>query len=162
MDNFEEKIKFCLASSDDISELVRMRLYYIGEDFGEQPEDEIERIKSMLPSYFERNLGKNLFVFAAKDGKKIVGTAFLNIIEKPASPTYKKGKSSEVLNVVTMKEYRGMGIASRLIENLLKFARENEIDKVNLSATKMGYPIYKKLGFSEVDNHYVEMVCKLS
>ena len=160
--NRDIKLEFSMGTENDISELVRMRLFYLSQDFGDIEENEKKRITADLPEYFARNLNKTCFAFVAKDGEKIVATALLVVSEKPASPAYKKGKSGEVLNVCTMEEYRGHGLCTSLMNNLVAFGRENGLDKICLSATKMGYPVYRKIGFCELDDHYTEMSIRLT
>ena len=35
--------------------------------------------------------------------------------------------------------------------------KERGLGRIDLSATKEGYPIYKKAGFEDKENHYTEM-----
>lgn len=148
---------FTRAGQNDIAELVRMRIYYIVQDYGYLAETDRAKMEKSLPEYFARNLEKNIFAFVAKDGGKIVATAFLLVVEKPASPAFINGKTGTVLNVCTMNEYRAQGIATRLMQMLVDFARQNELNRIDLSATKMGYSVYKKLGFEDLQSEYQEM-----
>ena len=50
--------------------------------------------------------------------------------------------------VLTHPDYRGQGMARRLMEHALAYL-ENRADWVKLDATDMGYPLYKKLGFED-------------
>ena len=152
---------FTRAGQNDIAELVRMRIYYIVQDYGHLAETDRSKMEKSLPEYFARNLEKNIFAFVAKDGGKIVATVFLLVVEKPASPAFINGKTGTVLNVCTMEEYRAKGIATRLMQMLVDFARQNELNRIDLSATKMGYSVYKKLGFEDLQSEYQEMRLKL-
>lgn len=152
---------FTRAGQNDIAELVRMRIYYIVQDYGHLADTDRAKMEKSLPEYFARNLEKNIFAFVAKDGGKIVATAFLLVVEKPASPAFINGKTGTVLNVCTMEEYRAKGIATRLMQMLVDFARQNELNRIDLSATKMGYSVYKKLGFEDLQSEYQEMRLKL-
>ena len=40
---------------------------------------------------------------------------------------------------------------------LKDYAREHNIDRIDLKASKMGYPVYKKAGFEEVVSEDVAM-----
>ncbi len=152
---------FTRAGQNDIAELVRMRIYYIVQDYGHLAETDRAKMEKSLPEYFARNLEKNIFAFVAKNGGKIVATAFFLVVEKPASPAFINGKTGIVLNVCTMNEYRAKGIATRLMQMLVDFARQNELNRIDLSATKMGYSVYKKLGFEDLQSEYQEMRLKL-
>jgi GNAT superfamily N-acetyltransferase len=50
--------------------------------------------------------------------------------------------------VLTHPDYRGQGLARRLMEHALAYL-ENRADWIKLDATDMGYPLYKKLGFED-------------
>ncbi len=145
------------AGKADIEQLVLMRLNYIKCDHGSISEENERAMRTSLPEYFNKNLGKNLFAFVAKDNDVIVSTALLLIIEKPSNPHFINGKIGEVLNVYTKDEYRNCGIATKLMRNLIAFAKENMLDYVELSATKDGYPIYKKTGFEETNSSDIQM-----
>lgn len=110
-----------------------------------------------LPEYFEKHLGKDLFAFAAKENNEIVATALLLIIEKPSNPNFITGLIGNVLNVYTMPDYRRQGISAKLMENLISFAKEHNLDFVELKATTEGYPLYKKIGFTEHNSDYTDM-----
>lgn len=52
-----------------------------------------------------------------------------------------------VLLVATVPEARGRGLASRLMQRALCDARENGCDISTLQATKLGEPVYARLGY---------------
>ena len=79
------------------------------------------------------------------------------ILQKPCHPKMIHGKMGEVLSVYTLPAYRRQGIAQHNMQRLVDYARANGLDYVNLSATKAGYPVYQKVGFSERQSHYTEM-----
>ncbi|MDO4460057.1 MAG: GNAT family N-acetyltransferase, partial [Clostridia bacterium] len=95
--------------------------------------------------------------FVAEDSDRIISTVFLHIVEMPPSPKFPNGLTGEVLNVYTKPEYRGRGICTKLMNMLLDSAKEHKLCRVDLSATEAGYPVYKKIGFKEKDNTYIEM-----
>ena len=153
---------FGIAEKDDIPELIRLRLAYMTADYGSISESERQAMEEQLPGYFERRLGKDLIVFIARSKDRIVATAYLLIIEKPANPSLPNGLEGEVLNVFTEEEYRGQGISTRLLEELIKYAEEKHLCRIELKATEEGYYLYKKLGFEEKNEKYTDMRLKLS
>jgi GNAT superfamily N-acetyltransferase len=60
---------------------------------------------------------------------------------------------AEVYFVATLPDHRGMGLARRLLNQALIDARDRGLTVSSLQATKMGYPIYERLGY--------EPICKL-
>ena len=154
-------IVFGEATKDDIDELIRMRIAYMKDDFGSVSEHEKECMENQLRDYFGRKLGTELVAFVAKDveknTEKIVSVACLHIIEMPANSVLLNGFYGTVLSVFTENEYRGKGLCTKLMQNLIAYGKERGLGRIDLSATNDGYRIYEKLGFKEKDNRYREM-----
>ena len=127
------------------------------DDFGGVSDHERECMEKQLPDYFNRKLGNELIAFIAKDDNQIVSVAYLHIIEMPANSILLNGLYGEVLNVYTEPEYRGKGLCSQLIKNLIEYGKKRGLGRVDLSATKEGYPIYKKVGFFDKEHRYTDM-----
>ena len=153
----KDDIIFTQAQMSDIPELVRLRIAYMRSDYGSLSDLEEREMCRTLPDYFERKLGQELLAFIAKAGNTIVSTAFLLIVEKPANPHFLNGNVGEVLNVYTEESYRHCGISTRLMKDLIKVAGEKGLNRIDLCATKDGYPLYKKLGFAEKEQSYTDM-----
>lgn len=49
--------------------------------------------------------------------------------------------------VLVLPEYRGRGLARRLMEHALGWLEDRRVRQVKLDATDMGFPLYEKLGF---------------
>ena len=154
-------IIFEQASKSDIDELIRMRIAYMIDDFGSVSDEEREGMEKQLPDYFSRKLGTELIAFVAKEGGRIVSVAYLHIIEMPANSILLNGLFGDVLSVYTEPEYRGRGLCTRLMQNLVEFGKERGLGRIDLKATKEGYPIYKKLGFVEKEARYTNMSYKI-
>lgn len=151
-------IKLKRAEKENINDLVRMRIAYLTEDYGFlTPEQETE-LKEVLPKYYEEHLNRDLIVYLAEsDGGEVISCCFLLVCEKPANPSFMRGRTGTVMNVYTMPEHRRKGIARRLMEALLAEARELGLDFVELKATEDGHSLYKSLGFEDVVSKYHSM-----
>ena len=150
-------ILFCEASKDDIEQLIRLRIAYMIDDFGGVSDHEKKCMEKQLPDYFDRKLGDELIAFVAKEGNRIVSVAYLHIIEMPANSILLNGLYGEVLSVYTEPEYRGKGLCTKLIQNLVDYGKKRGLGRVDLSATKEGYPIYAKVGFVDKEQRYTDM-----
>ena len=157
-----DDLVFDMAKKEDISELIRLRIAYMTDDYGSVSDTELQAMKEQLPDYFERKLGKELVVFAARSGNRLVATVYLLITEKPANPSLPNGLEGEVLNVFTEEEYRGRGISSRLLKEMIAYAKEKHLCRIDLKATDDGYKLYKRLGFEDRTQKYRDMRLKLS
>ncbi len=150
-------VVYDIANLNDIPELIRLRIMYMIDDFGSITDEEKEGMEKQLPGYFERELGKKLIAFVARAEGRLVAAAYLLIIEKPANPFLLNGLDSEVLSVYTEEGYRGRGICSRLMKNMIDYAAEHKISRIDLVATDEGYPVYKKVGFKDKIQKYKDM-----
>ena len=153
----KDYIKYDMASLNDLDELVNLRLDYIVDDFGVEVEKEIDTYKSNIETHFKNNLGHNLIGFIARCNGKIIATAYLLIIEKLPNPYVKNGLCGELLSVYTNPEYRNKGIAHQLLINLIGYAKEHKLSKIDLKATSNGYNLYKKVGFVDLKQKYTNM-----
>ena len=150
-----------MAETADIPELCRLRLAYLHEEFGGLPETQAAAIAAQLPPYFTAHLGRDCQTAAAvlPDGT-LAANAILMISEMPANPFFPNGRTGYVLGVYTEPQYRGQGLATRIMQLLLETARAQRLDQVTLSASDMGKGIYEKLGFCVKHSKFTEMVWK--
>lgn len=75
----------------------------------------------------------------------------------PANSVLLNGIYGQVLSVYTEKEYRGKGLCTQLMTNLVEYGRSHGLGRIDLSATKDGYPVYKNVGFKDKEHRYTEM-----
>ena len=153
-------ITFDEATKEDIDELIKLRIAYMIDDFGSVTDHEKECMETQLKDYFDRKLGDELIVFAARDGKRIVSVAYLHIIEMPANSILLNGLYADVLSVYTEPEYRGQGLCTKLMEMLVEYGKKRGLGRIDLSATEKGYSIYKKIGFEDTEHRYTDMRLK--
>jgi GNAT superfamily N-acetyltransferase len=151
------EITYDIANLNDIPELIRLRILYMIDDFGSVSDEERAGMEKQLPDYFERELGKKLVAFVARAEGRLVAAAYLHIIEMPANSILLNGIYGEVLSVYTEHEYRGKGICTKLIQNLIDYGKKAGLGRIDLSATAEGYPIYSKLGFKDKEKRYTDM-----
>lgn len=144
------------AGMDDIPLLLRLRMDYLKEDKGDMaPEVEAEILRRLKP-YFERHLPDGSFIcMIAEDAGEVMAAACLVISEMPPNPSFMNGITGTLVNVLTYPGYRRQGIATKVLEKLLREAKRLQVSSVSLSATADGKPLYGKLGFQV--SHYTSM-----
>lgn len=108
--------------------------------------DRAEKILSEIKSY----PFYTIFV-AVKEDNQLIGSITILIEQKFI---HNGGKVGHIEDVVTRKEYEGMGIGKALVLKALDFAKENRCYKVILDCSKSNIEFYKKIGFKE---HEVSM-----
>ncbi len=62
---------------------------------------------------------------------------------------FTNGSDCEIVFVAVLPEGRGRGISGRLMGRALADAAEEGLETTTLQATKLGYPVYVKLGYSD-------------
>ncbi len=64
--------------------------------------------------------------------------------------TIDQGADRHVILVATLPEFRGRGLAGGLLTRAIADARENGMSTTSLIATKLGAPVYERLGYRTV------------
>lgn len=156
-------MNFRLANQSDIDTLVTVRFDYFAAENWVIDDKKRELISSRLRKYYTSHLNNDFFAaFAETDSGDLAAVSFLVISEKPANLSFPTGKTGVILNVLTYPEYRRKGYATQTLNMLIDIARINELSFLELSASEMGRPVYKKLGFEEAGKaHHTEMKLSL-
>ena len=144
------------ATADDaklLSEVRKLQLI----DEGIDPNCDID---SELSAFFKKWLESEDFIqlIAEEDGK-LLSTAAVIYYDLPPSFTNKIGVRGYVTNVYTAPEHRRKGLSKMLLTQLLDDARARGIKKLWLGASKLGRPLYEKLGFIQQES-YMELTLK--
>jgi ribosomal protein S18 acetylase RimI-like enzyme len=145
------------ADISDIDELIKIRLAYLEDDYNGLTTIQSETVRKQLPGYFRDHIGIDFIAYIAEEEREVLSSVFLLIVEKPANPHFLTGKTGTILNVYTKPEYRRQGLAGLLLAQAIQDSKEMELSYLELSASKAGYPLYKKLGFVESVSDYVPM-----
>ena len=141
-----QKINIRKTSLSDIERLIKLRLDFLTESYGENfTSDEIHKLTEQLQEYYPKHLDAGDFVAAlAEIDGEIAATAFMIISEKPANiRSFITGKTAVILNVLTYPEYRRQGIATKLLELLIDEAKKADASYIELSASLMGKSVFK-------------------
>jgi glucosamine-phosphate N-acetyltransferase len=114
--------------------------------------DDIEHAKKILQEIKSYPLYK-IFVAVKNDDTEIIGSITLLIEQKFI---HDGGKSGHIEDVVTRREYEGMGVGSALVSAALAFAKEKNCYKVILDCSEKNVPFYEKNGFrrNEISMRY--------
>lgn len=136
------------ATAADMEDLVRMRFAYLQIEYDEMEPERARQVEQSMRAYFAKALPTGDFVgLFGKVTGQIVATAYATIATRAANPLWVNGRVGTVLNVMTLPEYRHQGIATRLMQELIAIAKEQEVSHLELSASEQGRPLYEKLGF---------------
>ena len=95
---------------------------------------------------------------AENDDGTIIATSAIIFMDFPPSFNNPSGKRGYVANMYTANEYRGRGIAGKLIEKLEEEARERGVEMLFLHASDLGRKAYIKSGFTETDTFMEKLI----
>jgi GNAT superfamily N-acetyltransferase len=138
-------IEYRITTKDDIELLMESRLTMLKEvnnlpDDYEYPQEFIDCSRD----YF---LNGDQTTVLALDGDKIAGCASISHITIMPTFSHPTGKRAHLMNVYSDPDYRGQGIAKKMVTMLIDEAWNRGATEISLDATKMGRPLYEKLGF---------------
>ena len=86
---------------------------------------------------------ENSIYIVAKSQDEIMGFAGIKVILDEA----------ELMNIVTKKDSRNLGIATKMMEKIIQICKENKVSKINLEVNvknTIAINLYKKYNFEEV------------
>ncbi|MHB1907854.1 MAG: GNAT family N-acetyltransferase [Nitrososphaerales archaeon] len=87
------------------------------------------------------------FVVETKD-REIVASGCVWLRERQPHPgKTSPSKEAYLMSMYTKKEHRGKGFATKIVKEAIKWAKKKGYSSLNLHASFMGRPVYKKLGF---------------
>lgn len=92
---------------------------------------------------------RDAIMLVAKEEGKIVGDASLSRLPR-------RMKHRGDLGISVLKEYWNEGIGSRLLLEIIKFAKENSFDVIDLQVRSDNLPaihLYEKFGFEKIGTH---------
>ncbi len=151
-------VVYRLAEQDDIEALIQTRLLFLADSFHALSPIESENITQQLRQYFPLHLNDDLVIVLACYQEQIISCAFLVIDERPANPSFQTGRVGTILNVYTQPEWRRNGLATKVMNQLLDLAKEQNVTRIQLKAAPDGIPLYEKLGFQAEENDFLNMV----
>ncbi|MCO5328497.1 MAG: GNAT family N-acetyltransferase [Ilumatobacteraceae bacterium] len=139
------------ATEDDIPALVRSRVRMF-EDMAVHRGDPIDRelmawIGRESTAVFEAGFGGEHVGWVAERDGAAVASAMVTIQPWLPHPRYPSGNRPYFHSVHTVPEHRGHGLARRLTEVAIDWARARGFVTFALHASEQGRPIYERLGF---------------
>jgi GNAT superfamily N-acetyltransferase len=133
----------------------RARMFH---DMGELSGDAFDDFLAASKAWTERALvsGEYIGWLAApeKEPALIIAGAGVQRRQVPPHPhpparngAFAKGRHAIVLNVFTEPEWRKRGVAPLLMEEIIRWAREEKLDRLVLHASAQARSLYERMGF---------------
>ncbi len=136
------------ADLDDLDAVVKLRLELLREVGNLRRDAPAARLAEATRRYLADKMPKGEFAaWVAEVDDEIVGISGLVITERPPLADNLSGVEGYVLNMYTIPECRGRGIAAVLLDEIIDFAKGTDARRVWLHATPVARSIYEKAGF---------------
>jgi GNAT superfamily N-acetyltransferase len=136
------------ATVADAERLIELRVALLRESGDLAADADAGPLGAALRDYLARALptGEFLAWVAEVDGL-IVASSGLNLFRRIPSPANLSGRAAYVMNMYTVADWRGRGLATALFGEILAHARLLGVEHVWLRATADGRRIYRRFGF---------------
>ncbi|MFR8104229.1 MAG: GNAT family N-acetyltransferase [Clostridia bacterium] len=127
----------------------------------EKPSKEIIKSEELQVYIKDFGIYKDDYCLIAECDKKIVGACWTRIMNDYGHID----NETPSFAISLFEEYRGKGIGTKLMQEMLKLLKEKGYKKTSLSVQKSNYAVkmYKNVGFQIIDENEEEyiMLCKL-
>lgn len=141
------------ANISDVSQLVELRKRQLMDEGCYSTYD----IDDELEQYFSSGIGnETLIVWVAEEHDRIIGTCGVCFFQYPPSYSNTTGKVAYVTNVYTQDQYRKQGIATKLLEYIMKEIKTRKYKIVRLHASAQGKKLYEKIGFIDAEGFMIK------
>ena len=149
------EITYRKLTENELDEIIRLRIDQLTEEYtsvGKKPPENVD-LKSSLMDFYKRNLAAGTYVsWLAFDGDKIIGTSGMSFAEKPPYFSCPTGRLGILSSMYTDPNYRRMGIASNLLDRVVKEARDYGCGTIYITASDVGVKLYESYGFKHNGN----------
>lgn len=144
-------MKIRLAKKEDIDSLIKMRWDFTIEH------DTSGKVKKEDYGHFNRECrefllgainGNSWYIWVVEQDKKIVSNIFIELVHKVPRPGRTTFPFAYMTNVYTLPDYRGKGIGSNLIEEINKWAKEQNYEFIIVWPSDESIDFYKRNGYS--------------
>ena len=138
------------ATMEDIDHIVGLRLALLTELGELQSPKEEQLMERSTREYLQKALPDNEFIsyIAAANGKA-VSISGMVLFKRPPYLENLKGIEAYILNMYTVPEHRGNGLAGHLLEHCIDQSKKSGVKRIWLHSSENGKHLYKKMGFSE-------------
>lgn len=146
-------ITYRKAALADLPLLTETRAEVLLAANGLPPETDMEAVGRETRRYYRHALPDGSHIaYLAFDGDRLAGTGGASFFQ--VLPTYHNpsGKKAYLMNIYTRPGYRRQGIACKILDLLVRDARDRGVTAISLEATAMGRPLYERYGFVRMND----------
>lgn len=140
------------ATIEDLEILTETRIEVLRAANKLSADADMSEVKKQSYDYYKRALCDDTHIaYLVFDERRFTGAGGISFFQ--VMPTYHNpsGRKAYIMNMYTNPEYRRKGIAYRVLDMLVKEAKDRGITAISLEATAMGRPLYEKYGFIKME-----------
>ncbi|MDZ8136341.1 MAG: GNAT family N-acetyltransferase [Nostoc sp. DedQUE04] len=135
------------ANLQDLEALIQLRLELLREAGDIKGDSDTTNLAEATRKYLGEKMPTGEFLaWVAEVNNQIVATSGLVFFQRPPYNGNFSGLEGYIMNVYTIPMWRGQGIATALLKEIISFVRATEAKRLWLHATEDGKHIYEKLG----------------
>ena len=142
-------------SENELERIIEMRIDQLTEEYTssvKKPPQDVD-LEAALMDFYKRHLAAGTYVsWLAFDGDKIVGTSGMSFAEKPPYFACPSGKVGILSSMYTDPNYRRQGIATQLLDRVVKEAKNYGCGTIYITASDVGVKLYESYGFKHNGN----------
>ncbi|MBN3890358.1 MAG: GNAT family N-acetyltransferase [Nostoc sp. JL31] len=136
------------ANLQDLEALIELRLELLREAGEIKGDSDTTNLVEATRKYLGEKMPSGEFLaWVAEVDSQIVGTTGLVFFQRPPYNGNLSGLEAYFMNVYTIPMWRGQGIATALLKEIISFVRATEAKRLWLHATEDGKRVYEKLSF---------------
>ncbi|MBK8846669.1 MAG: GNAT family N-acetyltransferase [Bacteroidetes bacterium] len=140
---------FKMATLNDIDQLAKMRVEFLSELMGPQPNDKAMALHNSLVEYFKKEIQSGDYIsWLAYEGIELIANGGMKVMQRPGSFRVPDGRSGYIMSMYTKPNFRKMGIGQTILSKLIETGKARGLTFFELHATKDGEPLYKQNGFN--------------
>lgn len=145
-----------LATEQDIETLIRLRMEFLADGKQESGGEDPATLASRLRKYFTATLSSGQFIAVlAEEEGNVASCAYLSVYCRYSRRVEDIRPCGMIYNVYTPPAFRRRGLATKVLEALMRQAEELGLESLELLASEAGKPLYEKLGFREPSHTYM-------
>lgn len=112
-----------------------------------------EELDTAYRNKLKNELGHQCRAWIMKSSNnKIVASGAVSVVSLVPVPNDTSCKVGFLHSIFTESEYRNKGFAGRIVEEIVRYCKDQGIKRVILNASSDGMPLYKKIGFESAEN----------
>ena len=136
------------ATITDLDGFVSLRLKLFCESGYLLSEDPPPELIEATRTYLSENIPTERFLaWVALAETHLVGMSGLIFFQKPPTEENLTGLEAYVMNMYTLPEWRGQGIATALMQEIITYVQNTPARRIWLHTTKDGQSVYERSGF---------------